>query len=105
MLISRKHKQIIFTGLIAILPIFGFSNVANDSLVEEPEVIHSSKPKTVEGSSDIKTEIKQYIEKSMTERLINYFNRIRCITVDHKTPFDTIQNFIFCSFKRLSTSV
>ena len=46
-------------------------------------------------------EIEQYSEKSMTERLAKFFEKIRCIVVDHKTPFDTIQNFIFCSFKKL----
>lgn len=50
-------------------------------------------------------EIKQYSEISMTERLTNFFNKIKCITVDHKTPFDTIQNFIFCSFKRKELSI
>ncbi len=45
-------------------------------------------------------EIKQYSETTMTERLKNMFDKIKCITVDHKTPFDTIQNFLFCSFKR-----
>jgi len=48
-------------------------------------------------------EIKQYSEITMTERLQKFFKKVRCITVDHKTPFDTIQNFIFCSFKKLST--
>lgn len=37
----------------------------------------------------------------MTEQLNPYFEKIQCITVDHKTPFDTIQNFVFCSFKKL----
>ena len=46
-------------------------------------------------------EIKQYSEKSMTDRLSKYFNKVKCITVDHKTPFDTTQNFIFCSFKKI----
>ncbi|MDP4292532.1 MAG: SAM-dependent methyltransferase, partial [Bacteroidota bacterium] len=45
-------------------------------------------------------EIKQYSEKSMTERLNRYFKKIKCIKVDHKTPFDTIQNFIFCCFRK-----
>ena len=44
--------------------------------------------------------IKQYSEKSMTDRLRTAFEKIRCFAVDHKTPFDTIQNFIFCSFTR-----
>lgn len=51
-------------------------------------------PKTCSG-----IEIKQYSETTMTDRLINFFEKIRCITIDHKTPFNTIQNFVFCSFK------
>lgn len=47
-------------------------------------------------------EIKQYSENSMTSLLSNFFQKIRCITIDHQTPFDTIQNFIFCSFKKIS---
>jgi len=46
--------------------------------------------------------IKQYSETTMTERLKTYFSKIKCITVDHLTPFNTIQNFIFCSFKKMS---
>jgi len=49
-------------------------------------------------------EIKQYSETTMTDRLKNFFEKIKCITVDHKTPFDTIQNFVFCSFRKLQTS-
>lgn len=48
-------------------------------------------------------EIKQYSEKTMTDQLkiLFEFEKIKCITVDHRTPFDTIQNFIFCSFRKL----
>ena len=46
--------------------------------------------------------IKQYSETTMTERLKRYFSKIKCITVDHLTPFNTLQNFIFCSFKKIS---
>ena len=49
-------------------------------------------------------EIKQYSENSMTVRLKNFFEKIKCITIDHKTPFDTIQNFVFCSFRKLQTA-
>lgn len=49
-------------------------------------------------------EIKQYSETTMTDRLKKFFEKVKCITVDHKTPFDTIQNFIFCSFKKLVTA-
>lgn len=46
-------------------------------------------------------EVKQYSEKTMTDRLQMFFEKIKCITVDHKTPFETVQNFIFCSFRKL----
>jgi len=46
-------------------------------------------------------EIKQYSETSMTDRLKTDFEKIKCITVDHKTPNGTIQNFIFCSFRKM----
>ncbi len=49
-------------------------------------------------------EIKQYSESTMTDRLKMFFEKIKCITVDHKTPFDTIQNFVFCSFRKLKTA-
>jgi trans-aconitate methyltransferase len=48
--------------------------------------------------------IKQYSETTMTDRLKKFFEKVKCITVDHQTPFDTIQNFIFCSFKKLETT-
>jgi SAM-dependent methyltransferase len=47
-------------------------------------------------------DIKQYNEVTLTSELKNGFDKIRCVTEDHTTPFDTIQNFIFCSFKRQS---
>lgn len=49
-------------------------------------------------------EIKQYSEGSITEQLQLLFEKINCITIDHKTPFDTIQNFIFCSFRKRATN-
>lgn len=49
-------------------------------------------------------EIKQYSETTMTDRLEKFFDKIKCITVDHKTPFDTIQNFVFCSFRKIQSS-
>lgn len=44
--------------------------------------------------------IKQYSEISMSERLKNFFKKIKCIRVNHRTPFDTIQKFVFCGFQR-----
>ncbi len=44
--------------------------------------------------------IKQYSEETLTTELQNGFEKLSCITEDHITPFDTTQNFLFCSFKR-----
>ena len=45
-------------------------------------------------------EIKQYKEEQLTMELKDGFDKIKCITEDHLTPFKTTQNFLFCSFKR-----
>jgi len=47
-------------------------------------------------------EIKQYSETTMTDRLKKFFEKIKCITIDHTTPFGTVQNFVFCSFKKIN---
>ena len=45
-------------------------------------------------------DITQYSEASMHAVFETHFELLDCITEDHTTPFDTIQNFIFCSFKK-----
>ncbi|HEY5371190.1 MAG TPA: class I SAM-dependent methyltransferase [Hanamia sp.] len=45
-------------------------------------------------------EVRRYTEASMSGRFEICFDRIKCIHKDHKTPFNTIQNFLFCSFKK-----
>lgn len=43
--------------------------------------------------------VKQYSEEQLTCLLEEYFEKIQCNTENHITPFDTKQNFLFCSFK------
>lgn len=45
-------------------------------------------------------EIKQYSEASMSSRFELTFDRIKCLQENHQTPFNTVQNFLFCSFKK-----
>lgn len=45
--------------------------------------------------------VKRYSESLLTNVLANHFKKIGCITEDHETPFHTIQNFLFCSFKKI----
>jgi SAM-dependent methyltransferase len=45
-------------------------------------------------------QIKKYSEEQLQHELSKKFDKIRCITEDHVTPFNTTQNFLFCSFKK-----
>ncbi|HEV2354362.1 MAG TPA: class I SAM-dependent methyltransferase [Puia sp.] len=42
----------------------------------------------------------RYSEEDLTRQLSRGFRKIRCISEDHHTPPGTIQNFLFCSFRR-----
>jgi 2-polyprenyl-3-methyl-5-hydroxy-6-metoxy-1,4-benzoquinol methylase len=45
--------------------------------------------------------VKQYNESTLSKTMQHWFKKIRCITTDHITPFNTVQHFIFCSFQKL----
>ena len=45
-------------------------------------------------------EIKQYSEIEIEKQFSNSFKKLKCITEDHITPFETKQNFTFCLFKK-----
>lgn len=44
--------------------------------------------------------IQQYSITSLTDQFKAGFTPLECFTIDHTTPFQTSQNFVFCSFKR-----
>lgn len=44
--------------------------------------------------------IKQYSESSLAKLFNPYFEKISCSTINHQTPFNTIQNFTFCTLKK-----
>ena len=46
--------------------------------------------------------VHQYSEEELQRKLEGGFKKIKCITEDHITPFNTVQNFLFCSFKKHS---
>jgi 2-polyprenyl-3-methyl-5-hydroxy-6-metoxy-1,4-benzoquinol methylase len=45
-------------------------------------------------------DIQQYSEESMTELLKDSFEKIECKTVDHITPSNAVQNFLYCLFRK-----
>ena len=46
--------------------------------------------------------IQQYSENTLSKLFSATFQKLKCFTVDHQTPFKTQQNFLFCSFKKIS---
>lgn len=48
-------------------------------------------------------EIRQYSEASMSARFEVWFERIKCIKEGHTTPSHTVQDFLFCSFKKYAS--
>lgn len=43
--------------------------------------------------------IRQYSDEELTRMFMDGFEKIKCVNVDHITPFHTAQNFTFCSFR------
>ena len=46
-------------------------------------------------------EIKQYSETAIENQFSDSFKKIKCLTEDHVTPFETKQNFTFCIFEKI----
>lgn len=47
-------------------------------------------------------EIRQYSKATLTKRFSESFQPVDCFYEDHTTPFHTVQNFVFCSFRKRS---
>ena len=45
-------------------------------------------------------DVHQYSDEELQLQLQNGLVKLKCVTEDHTTPFNTTQNFLFCSFKR-----
>jgi SAM-dependent methyltransferase len=93
------HDRAAFHFLTAEDGINKYVSVAEDAIKKDGYLILGTfserGPKKCSG-----LEIKQYSEASMSARFEIAFDRIKCITEDHTTPFNTVQNFLFCSFRK-----
>lgn len=45
-------------------------------------------------------QIRKYSEEVLTSVVQTAFHKLKCIREDHITPFQTVQNFLFCSFQK-----
>jgi|TARA_R110000737_G_scaffold222262_1_gene237536 hypothetical protein len=50
-------------------------------------------------------DIKQYNNKTIPKIFENYFILLDLKIEDHLTPFETKQNFIFCSFRKSNSNI
>lgn len=44
--------------------------------------------------------VQQYSENTLAKLFNKYFEKIKCFTKMHITPFNTVQSFVFCSFQK-----
>ena len=93
------HDRAAFHFLITESQIVKYLSTARQAVIENGVVtigtFSDCGPKKCSG-----LDIKQYSEEQLVSELENGFEKIKCITEDHTTPFNTTQNFLFCSFKR-----
>jgi ubiquinone/menaquinone biosynthesis C-methylase UbiE len=93
------HDRAAFHFLTTEDKIYKYVSIAEDVIKKEGYLIlgrfSENGPNKCSG-----LEVKQYSEASMSARFEVAFDRIKCIQEDHVTPFNTIQNFLFCSFRK-----
>lgn len=93
------HDRAVFHFLTHSDDIEKYRQTAADSITKNGKKIigtfSESGPKKCSG-----IDIKQYSAHLLQETFKGDFNAIECFFENHPTPFDTIQNFIFCSFEK-----
>lgn len=93
------HDRAAFHFLTSEENIYKYVSIAEDSIKKNGYLVlgtfSESGPKKCSG-----LDIKQYSAASMSSRFEISFDRIKCFKEDHLTPFNTVQNFLFCSFRK-----
>jgi SAM-dependent methyltransferase len=93
------HDRAAFHFLTSEDKIYKYVSIAEDAIKKDGYLILG----TFSGNGPTKCsglDIQQYSEASMSVRFEVSFDRIKCVKEDHITPFNTVQNFLFCSFKK-----
>jgi SAM-dependent methyltransferase len=93
------HDRAAFHFLTDPVEIDRYIKTVNDALVDNGTLIigtfSENGPKKCSG-----IEIKQYSTENLSGVFEGHFKRMKCFNVDHPTPFNTTQNFTFCSFRK-----
>lgn len=91
------HDRATFHFLTTSEQIQAYLNIAKDAIDGYLAIgtFSENGPKKCSG-----LDIKKYSEFDLVTAFSKDFNKIKCIEENHTTPFNTIQNFTFCSFKK-----
>jgi hypothetical protein len=91
------HDRATFHFLTSKKQVEKYKNIARESVSAYLVIGAFSKngPRSCSGF-----DVEQYSEQTLTAAFKDGFDKLNCMTEDHITPFDTRQNFLFCSFKR-----
>jgi 2-polyprenyl-3-methyl-5-hydroxy-6-metoxy-1,4-benzoquinol methylase len=93
------HDRAAFHFLTTEVEIIRYLSIVNKAIKKEGHLVLG----TFSKNGPLKCsglEIKQYTEASMSLLFEKDFNRIKCIQETHVTPFNTMQDFVFCSFQK-----
>lgn len=95
------HDRAVFHFLTSEKEIKKYLETASTSLSKEGKIVIGTfseyGPEKCSGLP-----VKQYSEENLVVTIKKWFQKIKCIHTDHITPFNTVQNFLFCSFKKLN---
>lgn len=93
------HDRAAFHFLTSDEEISKYLAIANLSLADSGKIIIGTFSETgPEKCSGLA--IKQYSEEGLGSLIKKWFDKIKCIHTHHLTPFNSIQDFLFCSFKK-----
>ncbi|MDY7396054.1 class I SAM-dependent methyltransferase [Aureibaculum sp. 2210JD6-5] len=93
------HDRAAFHFLTSENDISHYATIANKNIIKNGLLILGTfSEKGPEKCSGI--EIRQYSEQELSNQFKTSFKNLECFAIDHQTPFDTTQNFVFCTFKK-----
>jgi SAM-dependent methyltransferase len=96
---SLWHDRATFHFLTTELEVEAYLNIANQGIADDGYLIISTFSKTgPEKCSGLP--ITQYSDLDLKNLFEKYFTNIQCFEDSHKTPWDSVQNFIYCGFKK-----
>ncbi len=95
------HDRAAFHFLTSEIAVSKYLSVVSNNIVSKGHLVlgtfSENGPQKCSG-----LEIQRYSQISMSTLFDREFKRIKCIEENHLTPFNTTQNFLFCSFEKLT---